>query len=442
MSVSISREFHFGSLLRFALPTIVMLIFMSLYTIVDGFFVSHFLGTNALSAINIVWPLLNVVVAVAIMLGTGGSAVVARLMGAGDHEAARRNFTTISISATCAGIALAVFGSVFLEPLIRFFGASEALLPYCRDYLGTLIVFAPFSILQMLFQVFLVTAGRPHFGLALTVGSGVVNAVLDYVLIVPAGLGIRGAALATAAGYFIPSICGLLYFARSKNELRFARPRWDGAMLVQTCFNGSSEMVVNLSNGVTTLLFNLILMRYAGEDGVAAITIIMYIQFLFLGLYQGFSDGIAPVISYNYGSGNTQQLRRIFRIAITFLLTCSIGLVIMAELSADGLIGIFAPADSPAHTLALRGFMLYAINFIFSGFNIFCSALFTALSNGRVSAVISFLRTFVFLVFGLVLLPQVWGELGIWLAVPLAEFLTLIFSVSFFLWGRKQYHYA
>ena len=442
MSGSISREFHFGSLLRFALPTIVMMIFMSLYTIVDGFFVSYFLGTNALSSINIVWPLLNVVVAVAIMLATGGSAVVARQLGEGDPDGARRSFTLITLAAVAAGLALAVFGAVFLDPIIRFFGASEVLFPYCRDYLGTLIVLAPINILQMLFQVFFVAAGRPQLGLGLTVGSGVLNAVLDYVLIVPAGLGIRGAAIATAAGWFIPSLVGLVFFARSKGELRFARPKWDGPMLLQTCFNGSSEMVVNLSNGVTTLLFNLILIRYAGEDGVAAITIIMYLQFLFLGLYQGFSNGIAPIISYNYGSGNTKQLKRIFRISIAFLVVSSLVLVAAAELMSGGLVGVFAPAGSAANALALRGFGLYAVNFLFAGINIFCSALFTALSNGRVSAAISFLRTFVFLVAGLLLLPGVWGEIGIWLAVPVAELLTLVFSVLFFVHGRKEYQYA
>lgn len=442
MSSSISREFHFGSLLRFALPTIVMMIFMSLYTIVDGFFVAHFLGTSALSSINIVWPLLNVVVAVAIMLSAGGSAIVARKMGEGNLPEARRDFTLIALAALCAGIVIAVLGFVFLEPIIRFFGAEGALLPFCRDYLGTLILFAPINILQMFFQFFFITAGRPHIGLALTVGSGVVNAVLDYILIVPAGLGIRGAALATAAGFTVPAVFGLIYFLSKRNELHFTRPKMDRHVLVQACFNGSSEMVVNLSNGVTTLLFNLILLRLAGADGVAAITIIMYVQFLFLGLFQGFSDGIAPVVSYNYGSRNTAQLRRIFKIAIGFLGVSSIVLVGLAELAHVPLISIFAPAGSAAHVLARSGFVLYAINFVFAGFNIFCSALFTALGNGRVSAIISFLRTFVFLVSGLLLLPYLAGVTGVWLAVPIAELLTLFFSAAFFLWGRREYRYA
>lgn len=442
MSTSISREFHFGSLLRFALPTIVMMIFMSLYTIVDGFFVSNYLGTTALSSINIVWPLLNVVIAVAIMLATGGSAVVARRMGEQRMPEARENFTLLVLAAITAGIVIAVIGTVFLEPIIRLFGAEGALLPFCRDYLGTLILFAPFSVLQMLFLVFLVAAGRPHIGLILTIGSGVANAILDYLLIVPGGMGIRGAALATASSYLIPALFGLYYFFSRKNELHFVRPRADWHMLRQACANGSSEMVVNLSNGVTTLLFNLILLRLAGEDGVAAITIIMYVQFLFLGLYQGFSDGIAPVISYNYGSQNTPQLRRIFKIAIAFIGGSAAVLVVAAIVLHQPLIQIFAAQGTQAHALASAGFVLYAINFLFSGFNIFCSALFTALGNGRVSAAISFLRTCVFLVGGLLLLPSLAGLNGVWLAVPIAELLTLFFSVAFFLRGRRTYHYA
>lgn len=441
MSVTISQKVHFRSLLRFSLPTIVMLIFMSLYSIVDGVFVSQFIGTNALSAINIVWPLLNLVCAIAIMFGTGGSAVVARKLGEGDENGARHAFTLIALTAAAAGVLIALLGGIFFEPLLRLFGATDVLAPYCRDYLGTLLPFLPMNLLQMLFQIFFVTASHPHLGLGLTIASGVLNAVLDYIFIVPLGMGIRGAALATAAGYLIPSLYGIFFFAHKRSTLHFVRPRWDGRLLGQTCANGSSEMIVNLSNAVTTLLYNLIMLRLAGEDGVAAITIILYVQFIFTGFYQGFSDGIAPVVSYNYGSRNTAQLRRIFRIALTFLLASALVLTLVSELSSDVLVGIFARAGTPAHALAAHGFPIYSVNFLFVGFNIFCSSFFTALSNGRISAAVSFLRTCVFLIGGLALLPTLCGTLGVWLAVPLAELLTLAFSIVFLVRGAKQYQY-
>lgn len=442
MENAIAKDFTFSSLLRFSAPTIIMMVFMSLYTIVDGVFVSRFVGTNALSAINIVYPVINIVIAVAIMLATGGSAVIARKMGEGRHEEARRDFSTLVLTGILAGAALGAAGILFMKPLVAVLGASEALEGYCYEYLFVLSLFAPASVLQMLFQTFFVTAGKPKIGLLLTVIAGVVNAVFDYIFIVPLQMGIRGAALATAMGYMIPALYGLIYFFRTRGALYFMRPVRDWHMLAQSCLNGSSEMVTNLSTGVVTYLFNIIMMKYLQEDGVAAITIVMYAQFLLTALYLGFSQGVAPVISYNHGSGNTPLLRRIFRYCMTFLIASSVLVLAVSFAGASPIVSVFAGKGSAVYDITVSGFVLFSINYLFAGINIFSSSMFTAFSNGKVSALISFLRTFVFIVIGMVFLPRLLGVNGVWLAVPFAEAATVFVSVFYLYRGREIYHYA
>lgn len=442
MNPAIGREFHFASLIRFALPTIIMMIFMSLYTIVDGIFISRFVGTDALSATNIVYPMINIVLAVAIMLATGGSAVVARKMGEGKTKSAKQSFTFIVISGTAAGAVIGLLGIVFLEPICLFLGASAALMEYCKSYLFVLLLFAPAAVLQILFQSFFVTAGRPMLGLLLTVIAGVGNAVFDYLFIVPLGMGVAGAALATAMGYLLPSAVGLIYFSVSKNALHFCRPKLDWRMLAGSCLNGSSEMVTNLSTGIITFLFNILMMRYLGENGVAAITIVIYAQFLLTALYMGFSMGVAPVISFNYGSGNTVQLQRIFRICMIFIALSSVAMYGASLLLSEYLVAIFAPVGSAVYEVASHGFWLFSLSFLFAGINIFASGMFTALSNGKVSALISFMRTFAFILVGLLLLPRFLDVDGIWLAVPFAEILTMGISVVYLKKMSGVYQYA
>lgn len=442
MQQILAKKFTCGTLIRFALPTMVMMLFMSLYTIVDGIFVSRMIGTTALSATNIVYPVVNVVIAVAVMLGTGGSAVIARQMGEGRTEEAKRNFSWIVLIGVAAGFAVAVLGTLFLDPLCRMLGATPELLGYSRDYLGTLLLFAPAAILQMLFQAFFVTAGKPALGLSLTVLAGISNALLDYLTMGPLDMGIRGAALATASGYLIPAIVGVLYFLFSKNTLRFAKPSFDGRVLLRACGNGSSEMVTNISSAVITFLFNVMMLQYLGEDGVAAVTIVLYAQFLLTALYMGFSLGVAPVISYQYGSGDTGQLRKVYKICLGVIGASSVAVFAASLLLANGIVRIFTPPDSAVYGIAVRGFMLFSLSYLFSGCNIFSSALFTALSNGKVSAAISFSRTFVWIAFGLWALPQMLQADGLWLAVPLAELLTVILSVFFLQKLRARYGYA
>lgn len=428
MSQSIGQKFTPVALLKFAFPSMVMMVFMSLYTITDGIFISRFLGDNALSAANIVYPLLSVLLALSIMLATGGSAIVASKMGAGNKEEARSDFSMLVVTGLLASFLLLIPTLIFSEPLCRLMGSNELLLPYCTAYLSTLMLFAPACMLQTLFQSFFVTAGKPHMGLTLTIIGGIANAVLDYVFLGPLGFGIWGAAVATGIGQAIPAVFGLLYFFFYKKDLYFARFKFQPKTLLAASANGSSEMVSNLSNAVVTYLFNIIMMRIAGESGVAAITILLYAQFLFNALYLGFSIGVGPIFSFQHGAGNRSELRNVYKISLYFVLFSSAGITLLSYLSSDLIAGIFVGYGTETYMLTVSGFAIFSLSFLFSGFNIFSSALFTALSDGKTSAIISFTRTFGFILLSLLTLPFMFGINGVWLAIPVAEFLTVFLA--------------
>lgn len=437
---NISQKFTFSKLLQFAFPTIIMMIFMSLYTMVDGVFVSRFINTTALSAVNIVFPFISFIIAIGVMFATGGSAVVAKKMGQRKDLEAKDNFTFLTLASIVLGGIISILGFVFLTPLLRLLGASDALFSYCYQYSSVLVWFVIPSILQMVFQNFFVTAGKPMLGLSVTVLGGIANIVLDYIFIVPLQMGIGGAALATGIGYCIPGFFGLFYFLfHKKADLFFVKPHWDSKALIETLFNGSSEMVTNLSSAAVTFLFNLVMMQYLGEDGVAAITIVLYAQYLLTGFSLGYSIGIAPVISYNYGSENISQLRMIIHKSVRFLTICSVIAFLASLFGAKYIALIFAAKGSAVYHIAVKGFYLFSICFLFMQLNIFASAAFTALSNGKASALLSFLRTFLFLAPGIYLLPKVMGITGIWLSVPLAEFLGIFVTIGFFLYYRGIY---
>ena len=351
MQQRLAQEFSFPELLRFAFPSIVMMVFVSLYTIVDGLFVSNFVGPEAVAALNLVYPVQGVALAIGIMFATGGSALVAIRMGQGRNEEARSAFTLILVTSVTLSLAVTVLTLTNLESLCRWLGAEGETLVYSEVYLGTLICFIPVGAIQLFFQSFFVTAGRPKLGLVMNIGAGVFNIVFDYLLVVPGGMGVQGAALATGGGYCIPAIGGLIFFWRNRNGLCFRRPKWDGRLLLQTCANGSSEMVTNLSSSVTTLLLNFYTLRFAGTDGVAAIT------------------------------------------------------------------AVFA--------MAVRGFRIFVTGFLGAGINIFASALFTAIGDGKTSALISFSRTLFFEVLAIVVLGYFFQMDGVWIAVPAAEFITV-----------------
>ncbi len=426
----LSQDFDLKSLLKFAFPTIVMMLLMGLYTIVDTIFVARFAGTDALSALNIVCPVINLIVGLGTMLATGGSAVIARKMGAGEHTRASQDFTLIIAAGVLLGAVIAAAGTVFLDRIVRGLGAGRILFPYCRSYLFTLLLFTPAGILQVLFQNLFVTAGRPAAGMALGLGAGAANILFDYIFMVPFRMGISGAALGTGIGYLLPTAAGILFFATGNGSLRFRKPVPDLSVLAESCANGSSEMVGQAASAVTTFFFNRIMMRLLGEDGVAAITIIIYTQFLMTALYIGFSMGVAPVISYNYGKQDRMRLKKVFSISIRFILLLSVLLFLSACAFASVLVGLFSEKGTAVYEIAAQGFRIFPFSFLFCGLNIFASAAFTALSDGKRSALLSFLRTFGLLLALLLILPEWLGVTGVWLAVPAAELLTAAVTVS------------
>ena len=426
----LDQNWSAGSLLRFAFPTIVMMIFMGLYTIVDTIFVAQFVNTDALSSINIVCPIINITVGLGTMIATGGNAIVSRKMGAGENQEAKEDFTLLILTGAVIGFLILLGGTIWIDKIVYALGASDLLFPYCKDYLMVLFLFIPANILQTLFSNLFVTAGKPGLGFGLSVLAGVANIILDYIFIVPCGLGIQGAALGTGFGYLIPTVAGLAYFARSKGTLSFTRPKLKLAVIGESCFNGSSEMVGQLATAVTTFLFNRTMMNLLGEDGVAAITIIIYSQFLLNTLYIGYSMGIAPIIGFNYGNRNEVQQKKVFSISMRFIAAASVLIFAVSMFGGSYIVRLFAD-----------GFTIFSYSFLFCGLNNFTSAMFTALSNGKVSAVLSFLRTFGLLAGGILLLPRIWGITGVWLAVPVAEGIMFVVSAICLIHYRKKYSY-
>lgn len=438
----LSQDFTIKSLLKFAFPTIVMMLLIGIYTIADTVFVARFVGTNALSALNIVCPVINLVVGLGTMLATGGSAIVARKMGAGENVKASQDFTLIIGAGALLGVAITVLGTAFIDSIIWGLGASQVLFPYCREYLLLLLLFTPASMMQVLFQNLIVTAGRPGIGMALGVSAGAANILLDYLFMVPLQMGIKGAALGTGIGYLIPTVAGILFFTVGNGSLHFRKPVMDISILAGSCANGFSEMVSQGACAVTTFLFNRIMMKLLGEDGVAAITIIIYTQFLLSALYIGFSMGVAPVISYNYGKQDNARLKRVFSICMRFIILVSVVIFGAAFASGSPLVSFFAKKGTPVYEFARKGFLIFPFSFLFCGLNIFASATFTTLSNGKLSAALSFLRTFgLILVFQLIL-PEFIGVAGVWLAVPMAELITMVIALIFLYRNKDRYHYA
>lgn len=429
------------ALLRFALPTITMMLFMGLYTVVDAIFVAQLVNTDALSSINIVCPVLNLTVGLGTMLATGGNAIVSRKMGQGDAQGAKEAFTLLILTGAVLGACILLCGRAWCDKIVCALGASGRLFHYCRDYLMVLFLFIPANLLQTLFSNLFVTAGRPDLGFGLSLLAGGANIILDYIFIVPCALGIRGAALGTGFGYLIPTVAGAIFFTGSKGILAFTKPKWSWRLMAEACLNGSSEMVGQLSSAVTTFLFNAAMMDLLGEEGVGAITILIYSQFLLCTLFIGYSMGVAPIIGFCYGKKDHFQLKQVFRISMGFIAAASALIFILSALGGGPIVGLFAPKTSKVYAIAAEGFSLFSYSFLFCGLNIFTSALFTALSNGRVSALLSFLRTFGLLSGGILLLPRFWGLEGIWLVVPLAEGIMFFVSIFFLVRCQKRYSY-
>ncbi|MBQ8585056.1 MAG: MATE family efflux transporter [Butyricicoccus sp.] len=442
MHIQLSDHFTYGRLIRFVIPSIITMIFTSVYGMVDGFFVSNLVGKTPFAALNLIMPFLMLFGCLGFMFGTGGSALVARTLGEGDAKRANEIFSLLVVTALLVGTAVSLIGLVFLRPVAMMLGAEGELLRCCLIYGRILLIGTPPFILQYLFQSFLITAERPGLGLYVTVAAGVTNIVLDALFIAVFDWGLAGAALATAGSQFMGGLLPLVYFLLpNKSLLRLVRPRFDWRALFQTCTNGSSEMVTNLSMSLVGMLYNLQLMRFAGENGVAAYGVIMYVNFIFVGIFVGFSVGSAPIVSYHFGAGNTDELRNLRRKSILFMLLSGIVLTAAAVALARPLSMIFVSYDQTLLDMTVRGFILYSLAFLFMGFNIFGSNFFTALNNGLVSAVISFMRTLVIQVIVILILPEFLALDGVWLSIVAAEFGALLITAFFLVKMRKKYRY-
>lgn len=443
MRIQLSEHFSYQKLLRFVLPSVVMMIFTSIYGVVDGLFVSNFVGKTPFVAVNLIMPLLIMLGALGFMIGTGGSAIVAKTMGEGDREKANQYFSMLVYVTIAGGILLTILGQIGLRPLALAMGATENLIDDCVLYGRILLVSLTAFMLQNVFQSFFVTAEKPQLGLGITVAAGLTNMVLDFLFIAVFHWGVAGAAVATALSQVVGGIVPIFYFVRQNNSrLRISKAKWDGRVLLKSCTNGSSELMTNISTSLVNILYNFQLMRLVGEDGVAAYGVIMYVNFIFMGIFLGYSIGSAPIIGYHYGAANHVELKSLFRKSLTLIGIAGIVLTLLAVGLSGSLSKIFVGYDEELFALTKHGFQLYSLSFLVTGFNIFGSAFFTALNNGAVSATISFLRTLLFQIIVVLILPIFLGINGIWLAIVVAELMALVVTVLFFITKRKQYHYA
>lgn len=443
MNQNLNREITFSSLIKFTLPSIAMMVVMSLYTVVDGTFVSRLIGTGAFSAINIVYPFFSIVLALGTMFGTGITAIASRKLGEGKKQEARENVSFILMFTVIIGVLISVFALVFLKDIIYLSGANEEIYQDCYNYAFPLIFFLPASILQIQFQSLFVANGKPQIGLAVTIMGGLANVFLDYFFIAVCKIGISGAAIATGIGYCIPAFYGILYFSCNRRaELCFVKFKADFNVLAKAVTNGSSEMVSNLSGSVTTFLFNIIMMHFVGQEGVAAISIILYMDFVLIAVNLGYSMGAAPLFSYNYGAGNKERLKKLYRLSTIFCAVIGIGVTAGTVVFAGPLTSIFTQKGTYVYDLAVTGLLIYAASYLFKGYNIFASAMFTAFGNGKISALLSFMRTLVFLTTALLGLSALFGLDGVWFASPAAELLAFLLSLYFTVKQRRTYYYA
>lgn len=443
MKIQLSEHFTYHKLLRFVFPSIVMMIFTSIYSVVDGLFVSNFAGKTALASINLVFPVLMGLSALGFMIGTGGSAIVAKTLGEGKKEKANEYFSMLVYVTAIGGILLSMLGALMIPEIARILGAKGELLDNCILYARISFLSMPAFMLQNVFQSFFVTAEKPKLGLFVIVAAGVTNMVLDFVFVGVLGLGLTGAAVATVCGEFIGGLFPILYFTRPNSSLlHLGKTRFNGRILLQTCINGSSELMTNLSSSIVNSLYNIQLMKFAGENGVAAYGAIMYVSFIFVAIFLGYSIGSAPVISFHYGAGNHAELKNLFQKSLRLIGCWGLMLAVISQFLAIPLSTLFVGYDAELLTMTRQGFRIYCLVYLFNGFNIFGSSFFTALSNGGVSAAISFLRTLVFQIAAVLILPAILGINGIWSAVSAAELLTLCVTVSFLIRQRNKYHYA
>lgn len=442
MAVKLNDHFTYKKIIKAVLAPIFMMIFTSVYSIVDGFFVSNFVNKTAFAALNLVFPVTMIIGSLGFMMGTGGSALVAKTLGEGQTKKANEMFSGIVYSTVILGAAVSLAVFFFVEDIARALGATEEMLPYCALYGRILICSEAAFMLQNLFQTFFIVAERPGLGFLVTAMAGVTNMVLDALFIIPLDMGLAGAAYATVIGQVVGAVVPIFYFASKKsNILRLGKGSFSPKMLLKTATNGSSELMSNIAASVVSMVYNAQLLRYLGENGVSAYGIIMYTGFIFAAVFIGYAIGTSPIVSYNYGAGNTDELKNVFKKSMILNAVSGVVMTALSLALARVLAGIFVSGDKELLDLTTDAMRIYGISFIFVGLNIFSSAFFTALNNGLISAVVSFARTLVFQLGSILLLPLAFGVNGIWAAVIVAEGLAFVLDVIFLITNRKKYNY-
>lgn len=442
MEIKLSDHFTYRRLLRFTLPSILMIVFISIYVVIDGMFVSNFVGTQAFAAVNFVLPFIMGLASVGYVFGVGGSALVAKTLGEKKHYKANRIFSLIIYSSVIIGAVLAVSAILYFKPVIRWFGVEGAMLEHCLTYSYILLAALPALILQIVFQSFMVVAERPKLGLYITLLAGITNIVLDALFIIVFGWGLKGAAFATVFSQIVGSVLPVLFFIFAKHPpIKLGRTAFYRSAMAKVITNGFSELMSNISLSIVTVLYNYQLLKIAGESGVVAFGIMSYANFVFLSIFIGYATGNNPIISYNQGSGNHKELQNVFRKNLVMIAWCGLFLVALSELLAYPVVKIFVGYDQELTEFTVHGFRIYALAFMVSGFSIYASAFFTALNNGLISAVIAFVRTMIFECGCVLVLPLMFGVDGIWSSFVVAEVMALLLSIWYFYKYRHIYHY-
>lgn len=441
-NIKLSDHFSYKRLIRFTIPSIVMLVFTSVYGVVDGLFVSNFVGKTSFAAVNLIMPVLMILGCIGFMFGTGGGALIAMKLGEGKADKANEIFSLIITVSAVSGVILAALGVAFIKPISVMLGADGKMLDNCILYGRIILAALPFYILQYEFQCLFATAGKPKLGLYVTIAAGVTNMILDALFVAVFSWGLAGAAIATSISQFVGGAIPLIYFAKKNTSLlKLCRFKFDLGVLAKTCSNGVSEFMSNVSASIVGILYNMQLMKYAGENGIAAYGVIMYVNFIFQAIFIGYSVGSAPIVGYNYGSGNKKELKNILKKGLVIIVTSAVLMFVLGQALSTPLSKLFVGYDEELFNITVYGFTIFPFSFLFSGFPILGSSFFTALNNGFISAVISFLRTMVFQIVAVLILPVFFGLNGVWLSVVTAEFLAMLSTAIFLIAKKKKYGY-
>lgn len=440
--IKLSDHFTYKSLFRFTYSSILMLLFSSIYGIVDGFFVSNYVGKTPFAALNFIMPVLMILGCIGFMFGTGGSAIISKLFGEKNNQKANEIFSMNIFVSVVLSVILGVLGFIFLPQIGYLLGARDEMLSYSVIYGRIIIAALPFYILQYEFQCLFATSEKPKMGLYVTLAAGFANMILDWLFVAVFSFGLVGAAVATAISQFVGGIIPLIYYLRKNTSLlRLCKFKFDGKALLKTCTNGSSEFMSNISMSLVSMLYNYQLMKYAGEDGVAAYGVLMYVSMIFQAIFIGYSVGVAPIVGYNYGSSNNNELKSILQKSFVVIGVCSLFMFLAGEIFSRPLTKIFVSYDENLLSLTSKAFKIFSFSFLFSGISIFGSSFFTALNNGLISALISFLRCLVFQVVAVIFFPLIWKIDGIWFSIVFSEIMSVCTTICFLVIKKKKYNY-